>query len=78
MANLSDGRLTHPLNSSALTREEAADGFQIAGFISPALRNLHLEKACLLVEHRAQNVSFHTNNKAKTKTKTKTPLTETS
>ena len=28
-----------------LTGEEAADGFQIAGFVSPGLRNVHLEKA---------------------------------
>ena len=62
MANLSDGRLTHPLNFSALTREEAADGFQIAGFISPVLRNLHLEKACLLVELRAENILFYIRN----------------
>ena len=62
MANLSDGRLTHLLNSSALTREEVADGFQIAGFISPGLRNLHLEKACLLVEPRAENILFYISN----------------
>ena len=62
MANLSDGRLTHLLNSSALTTGEVADGFQIAGFISPGLRNLHLEKACLLVEPRAENILFYISN----------------
>ena len=28
---------------------QVADGFQIAVFVSPGVRNLHLEKACLLV-----------------------------
>ena len=40
--------LTSP-SSSALTGEEVADGFQIAGFVSPGLRNLCLEKTSLLV-----------------------------
>ena len=31
------------------TWEEVADGFQIAGFVASELRNLHLEKACLLL-----------------------------
>ena len=43
--------LTSP-RSSVLTREEVVDGFQIAGFVSPGLRNLHLEKPCLLVEQK--------------------------
>ena len=43
--------LTSP-SSSALIEEEVADGFQIAGFVSPGLRNLHLEKPCLLVEQK--------------------------
>ena len=30
-------------------------------FFSLGLRNLHSEKACLLVECRAENISFHTN-----------------
>ena len=42
-----------------LSGEEIADGFQIAGSVLPGLRNLHLEKACLLVEHKAENISFH-------------------
>ena len=51
--------------SSALTREEVADGFQIAGFVSTGLRNLHSEKACVLVECSAENISFHIDNKSK-------------
>ena len=46
-------------SSSALTGQEVANGFQIAGFVSPGLRNLHLEKVYFLVEHRAKNISFH-------------------
>ena len=42
-----------------LTREKVAHGFQIAGFVSPGFRNLHLEKACLLIEHTAENIAFH-------------------
>ena len=49
MVNVADGHLSTPPSSSALPREEVADGFQIAGFVSPRLRNLHLEKPCLLV-----------------------------
>ena len=40
--------LTSP-SSSALIEEEVADSFQIAGFVSPGLRNLCLEKTSLLV-----------------------------
>ena len=43
-----------------LTREKVANGFQIAGFVSPGFRNLHLENACLLIECTAENISFHT------------------
>ena len=39
------------------TGEEVADDFQIAGFVSPGLRNLHLEKTYLLVECRAESIS---------------------
>ena len=42
-----------PLTSPQLlraTREEEADGFQIAGLESTGLRNLHLKKAYLRVE----------------------------
>ena len=48
-----------PLASPQLlrTEEEVADGFQIAGFVSPGLKNLHLEKACLPVECRAESIS---------------------
>ena len=52
MANVADGHLSHPPRSPVLTREEVADGFQIDGFVSPGLRNLHLEKPCLLVEQK--------------------------
>ena len=48
-----------------LTGEEVADSFQIAGFVSPGLRNLHWEKACVLVECRAENILFHIDNKCK-------------
>ena len=41
-----------------LTGEEAADGFQIAGFVSPGHGNLHLEKACLLVEVKQKTFHF--------------------
>jgi len=30
--------------ASEFTQEEVADGFQIAGFVSPELKNLHLER----------------------------------
>ena len=52
-------------SSSALTREEVDDGFQRAGFVSPGLRNLRWEKACVLVECRAENILFHIDNKCK-------------
>ena len=45
-------------SSSSLTREEIADGFQIAGFVSPGRRNLTLEKACLLVEVKQKTFHF--------------------
>ena len=48
------------LQSLLLTGEEVADGFGIGGFVSPGLRNWHLEKTCLMVEHRAEDISFHT------------------
>ena len=57
MANVADGHLSHPPRSSVLTREEVVDGFQIAGFLSPGLRHLHLEEACFLVKSRAENIS---------------------
>ena len=38
------------------------DGFQIADFVPPGLRNLYLDKACLLVECRAENILFHKAN----------------
>ena len=62
MENVNDDPFSyHPLPSiSALTGEEVADGFQRADFVSPGLINLHLEKAYLLVEYRAENTSFHT------------------
>ena len=54
-----NGCLSLPPSSSVLTGQKVADGFQGAGFLSSGLRNLHLEEACLLVEHRAENISFH-------------------
>ena len=59
-----DDHFTHPPLRQFLSTmwEEVADGFQIAGFVASALRNLHLEKACLLVEHKAENISCHTGN----------------
>ena len=42
-----------------LTWKERANGFQTAIFALPGLRNLHWEKNCLLVEHKAENISFH-------------------
>ena len=59
MVNLADGHL--PLTSLKLLCaywEEIAGGFQITGFLAPELRNFHLEKTCLLVEHRGENISF--------------------
>ena len=58
---MADGSLSltpPPPSSSALTREEVVDGFQIAGFVSPGCRNLHLEKACLLVEVKQKTFHF--------------------
>ena len=52
------------VSSFSLSREEVALGFQIAGFASPGFINLHLEKTCLLVEQRAENISFHKGNRA--------------
>ena len=56
---MTDGSLSHPPSLSVLPREEVADVFRVAGFVSPGLRNFYLEKACLLVECKAGNVSFH-------------------
>ena len=58
MVNVADGSLSPSPSSSALTREEVADGFQIAGFVSPGRRNLPLEKACLLVEVKQKTFHF--------------------
>ena len=52
----------YPPVPQGLPGRKVANGFQIAGCFSPRLRNLHLEKACLLVEHKAENISFHTGN----------------
>ena len=35
---------SHFPSSSVLTREEVPNGFLIAGFVAPGLRNSHLEK----------------------------------
>ena len=43
---MADGHLSHPPSSSALIREKVVNGFQIADFVLPGLRNLYLEKAC--------------------------------
>ena len=53
MADVVDGHLSHPSSPQPLLG--LADGF-----VSPGLRNLHLEKACFLIECRAENISFHT------------------
>ena len=50
---------SHSLPALSANWEGDADGFQIAGFVSPGPRYLHLEKACLLVECRAENISLH-------------------
>ena len=54
-----NGCLSLPPSSSVLTGQKVADGFQGAGFLSSGLRNLHFEEACFLLEHRAENISFH-------------------
>ena len=46
-------------SSWVLTWKERANGFQTAIFALPGLRNLHLEKNCLLVEHKAENILFN-------------------
>ena len=51
--------LSHTPIFSSLFWEELADDFQMVGFVLLGLRNLHLEKACLLVEYRTENISFH-------------------
>ena len=53
-----DGGLSDSPCSSVLLWEEVADGFQIAGFVSPGRRNLPLEKACLLVEVKQKTFHF--------------------
>ena len=58
MAIAADGPLSH-LPALSANWEGDTDGFQIAGFVSPGPRYLHLEKACLLVECRAENISLH-------------------
>ena len=58
MANVSDA--SHMPPATQHTGEEADDGFQKAGFISPWFINLHLDKVCLLIEHRAENILFPT------------------
>ena len=59
MVDAADGCLSPPPSSSALTGEEVADDFRIAGWVSPGLRNLYLEKACSLGEHTAEPISFY-------------------
>ena len=38
---------------------DVADGCLKSGIVSPGLRNLHFEKACLLVVLRIENISFY-------------------
>ena len=52
MANVVDGHIINPSSSPVLTGEEVANIFQIYGLVSPGLRNVQLEKTCLLVEGR--------------------------
>ena len=59
MVDAADGCLSPPPSSSALTGEEVADDFRIAGWVSPGLRNLYLEKACSLGQHTAEPISFY-------------------
>ena len=49
----------YPPVSQRLPGRKVANGFQIAGYVSPGLINLHLEKSCLLEEFRAEHISFH-------------------
>ena len=51
-------RLSYLSSSSVLTREKVAGGLQIAGSVSPGLRNRHFLKVCLLVEHGAETFHF--------------------
>ena len=37
---MTDGSLSHPPSLSVLPREEVADGFRVAGFVSPGLKFL--------------------------------------
>lgn len=58
MANVSD---TSHMLATQYTGEEAADGFQKAGFgPTTGSFHLHLDKVCLLIEHRAENILFPT------------------
>ena len=52
----------HPPSFSVFTWEELSWWLQIAGFVSPGLRNLYLEKVRLLVECRAENILSHKAN----------------
>ena len=67
MVNVVDGYLSHPPPHplpapQCLLGRNLPDGFQIADFVPPGLRNLYLDKARLLVECRAENILFHKAN----------------
>lgn len=69
MVYVVDGYLTHPTppppSATAprcLRGRNLADGFQMADFVSPGLRNLYMEKVRLLVKCRAENILFHKAN----------------
>ena len=61
-ANVADGRLPHPPAPQCLLRKKKLMASKYPALFSPGLRNLHLEKACLLVEGRGENISFHSTN----------------
>ena len=62
MVNVVDEHFTHPPQLLSITWEEVADGFQIAGFVASELRNLHLEKACLLLTSPSLRSTEHQGN----------------
>ena len=50
-----------PVPKSLLTISKQLISSKQQAFFSLGLRNLHSEKVCLLVEYRAENISFYTN-----------------
>ena len=60
MASVEEGLLSSP---QLLNREEVPDVFQRAGFVSPGLRYLHLEKDCFPRRAVGQKISHFTESK---------------